>query len=88
MLYRWPMKDLTYTLLDLWEAEPPEKRWFAIWYEIHGGEFKASFIYPEEVDSEEYGIERRERLLARRHGNKRIEYPLLPSEMRKARNGI
>ena len=37
ILFRFPSDGLTYPLLDLWEAELPDKRWTAIEYVIRDG---------------------------------------------------
>lgn len=80
LLFRWSMGGLTNVLLDLWEAEAPEKRWAAMQYRIEGGAFQASFTYPEEIDPDEPSLDRRERILRERYGNKRIDYPGLSDE--------
>jgi hypothetical protein len=72
------MDDLTWILLDLWEAAPPNRRWATLAYRIEGGKFDASFIYSDELNPNDGPIERRERVLQRYYGNKRIEYPPLP----------
>ena len=81
LLYREPsdlrtgsMDGLDYVLLELWEAEAPDKRWASMQYRIEGGAFEASFTY-EPFDPEESMLDRRERVLQQRYGNKRIDYP-------------
>lgn len=66
---------LTYPLLNLWEAEPPERRWSVIEYRILGEKFEATFTYPEEMDPEEDSIDSRERALRRHFGDKPVIYP-------------
>jgi hypothetical protein len=77
LLFRWPMNELHDILLDLWESEPSGRRWAAMEYRIDGDKFTASFTYPEELDPAESNSDRRERILQRRYGNKRIVYPAL-----------
>jgi hypothetical protein len=77
LLYRDAMDDITPVLLDLWEAPPLDKRWATLLYRIHDGKFDASFLYPEEIDPDDGPVERRERILHQRYGNKRIDYPPL-----------
>ena len=53
---RWRSYDrseLTYALLDLWEAAPKEKRWAWIEYLLQNGQFKATFVYPEDISPDE-----------------------------------
>jgi hypothetical protein len=78
LVYRWPSDYLSHKLLDLWYEEEPEKRWATMEYTIVGGEFHTTFVYPDEIDPEEGSIDRRERILAQRYGNKRIDYPPIP----------
>ena len=75
-LCRGPFDGLDYVLLELWEAEVPDKRWASMQYRIEDGTFEASFTY-EPLDSAESMLERRERILQQRYGNKRIDYPPL-----------
>jgi hypothetical protein len=75
LLFRWPMNGLGGVLLELWEAADPKKRWAAMQYWIEGGKFTASFTYPEEIDPNERTMDRRERILQQRYGNKKIVYP-------------
>ena len=74
LLFRLSMDDLDDVLLKLWEAADPKKRWAAMQYWIVGGKFTASFVYPEEIDPNERSMDRRERILQQRYGNKRIIY--------------
>ena len=76
LLYQQPMDGLSETLIELWNAEVPEKRWSTMHYRIEGGKFDASFTY-ERLDPLESRIDRRERILQQRYGNKRVDYPSL-----------
>lgn len=75
LLFRLPMRGLSNVLLELWEASDLNKRWAAMQYWIIDGQFTASFTYPEEIDPNERAMDRRERILRQRYGNKRIVYP-------------
>jgi hypothetical protein len=77
LVCRWPMKDLFPAILDLWDAAPADKKWSALQYRIEGGRFEASFTY-DLRDPEETTLDRRERVLQQRYGNKRIDYPPIP----------
>lgn len=77
LLFRWSMHGLSDVLLELWEASDPKKRWAAMQYWITDGQFTASFTYPEEIDPNERTMDRRDRIVRQRYGNKRIVYPSL-----------
>jgi hypothetical protein len=77
LLWRDPAEGLTQALFELWEAEPPEKRWSSMEYRIVGDTFDASFTYGP-LDPEVSTMDRREHILQQRYGNKRIVYPPLP----------
>ena len=76
VLYRRPDLDrLGDALLDLWEAEAPDKRWAEIEYVIRGDKFDVALNYSEEIDPEEDPFDRRKRVVARYFGDKPIVYP-------------
>jgi len=77
LLWRDPMRGLSDALIELWEAEAPDKRWSTMQYRIEGGKFEASFTY-EPLDPEVSTLDRREHILQQRYGNKRIVYPPFP----------
>jgi hypothetical protein len=81
ILYRDPdLETLGDALLDLWEAEVPDKRWAEIEYVVRGGKFHATFAYADEIDPDEDPFDRRDRVVARHFGKKRIVYPPPPSD--------
>ncbi len=81
VLYREPDLDrLGDALLDLWEAETPDKRWAEIEYVIRDGRFDVAFTYPEEIDPDEERMDRRKRIVARHFGDKPIVYPPPPKD--------
>ena len=80
VLYTWPSDKLTYPLLDLRQAEAPDKRWTTLEYLIRDGKFDAIFTYPEEIDPEEDPMDRRDRILKKYYGDKPVHYPPLSGD--------
>lgn len=78
--YFQPTRELGDLLLDLWNAEEPDKRWAVMEYEIRGTKFDVQFLFPEEIDSNESEVERRPRALKRRFGDKPVAYPQWPGD--------
>ena len=79
ILYRWPVNErLPYALLELWESQDGDDRWSEIEYVLRDGKFEVAYIYPDEIDSEDDFMERRERSVRRHLGEKPIVYPPLP----------
>jgi hypothetical protein len=78
ILYRRPDLDrLGDTLLDLWYAEDPQKRWAEIEYLIHDGKFDVKFVYADEIAPPEIEdeLDRRDRIVHQYFGEKPIVYP-------------
>lgn len=68
--------DLGMSVLDLWNAEDPAKRWDAMEFEVHGSEFKTRLYYEGDLPPDgETGFERRYELIRRRFGNFKVIYP-------------
>lgn len=81
IVYRRPDLDrLGDALLDLWDAEEPEKRWAEIEYLVQGNRFEVIYTYADEIDPEEDNFERRDRIVRRHFGDKPIVYPPFPPE--------
>ena len=81
ILYRDPdLETLGDALLDLWEAEDPDKRWAEIEYVVRDGKFRATFVYADQIDPEEDPFDRRDRIVAKHLGNKQIVYPPPPDD--------
>lgn len=78
--YFRPTRKLGDLLLDLWNAEEPDKRWALMEYEIKGTSFDVQFRFPDEIDSSESEVERRPRALKKRFGDKPVIYPLWPKQ--------
>jgi hypothetical protein len=76
--YFRPSRELGDLLLEVWNAEEPNKRWAVMEYEVQGTKFHVKFQFPEEIDPEESELERRPRALERHFGDKPVIYPPLP----------
>jgi hypothetical protein len=72
--------ELCDLIIKAWETEPTHKRWAVMMYEIQDGAFDATFRFPEEIDPEPVGIERREDALRNRYGDKPVRYPPIPQD--------
>lgn len=89
ILFRWPLDErLTYTLLELWEAQDGRDCWSELEYVLHRGSFKVAYFYPDEIDKREDVTDRRERALQRHFGDKPIVYPPLPLEDEIQKHGL
>jgi hypothetical protein len=75
VLYHDPTTELSLQLIGLWDAAEPEKKWAALHYDIKNGRFDAQFEYADGWNPEETSIDRLERALRERYGNKPIVYP-------------
>lgn len=75
VVYRDPDLDtLGDALLHLWNIQEGVKRWEVIEYVVRGGKFTATFTYPEDIDRDEDSLDRRDRVVERHFGKKRIVY--------------
>ena len=68
-------QDLSFLILDLWDAAPADKKWRALLMTVSGDTFDARFHYDEGWDRAESEYERRPRVLAAKFGDKPIEFP-------------
>lgn len=73
------LHELAPLIHQLWDAADDDKKWVALFLTIEGKQFDARFQYPEDWDGADE-IERRERVLAAKYGNKTIYYPPLEDE--------
>lgn len=81
IVFRWADLDrLGDALLDLWDAQEPEKRWAEIEYLIRDGRFEATYNYQDDIDPDENGFARRDRIVKRYFGDKPIVYPPFPED--------
>ena len=77
--YYDPSRELGDLLLELWNAEEPDKRWAVMEYVITGAKFDVQFRFPDQIDPDESELERRPRALKRRFGDKPVIYPPVPT---------
>ena len=73
--YFHPSSKLTGLLLEVWEAEDPDKRWAAMEYTVTGTKFAVEFVFPEDFADKLDDMERRELVLQARYGDKPRIYP-------------
>ena len=73
------LHELAPPIQDLWYAAEGEKKWVALFLTIQGNQFDARFQYAEDWDNASE-VERRDRVLAAKYGNKTIYYPPLEGE--------
>jgi hypothetical protein len=76
--YYDPSDELYDLAMAAWEAEPRDKRWLIMEYDVHGLQFNVHFTYPEEVDPKGFSSDRRQAALDRRYGDKPVIYPPIP----------
>ncbi|WP_397603327.1 hypothetical protein [Sphingorhabdus sp.] len=75
VVYYEPNDELFDALFDLWKFAEADKKWTALHYEVNDGAFKARFLYPDQLDPDEFSYERRGRALDERYGDKPVIYP-------------
>jgi hypothetical protein len=75
VVYFDPSDELFDALFDLWNFAEADKKWAVLHYEVKDGKFNVRFLYPDQLDPEEFGFERRERALHERYGDKPVIYP-------------
>ncbi len=75
VVYFDPSDELFDALFDLWEFAEADKKWVVLHYEVKNGAFAVRFSYPDQIDPEESSVERRERALQERYGDKPVIYP-------------
>ncbi|WP_375392990.1 hypothetical protein [uncultured Sphingomonas sp.] len=62
-------------LIEAWCLEPEDKRWTTMNYTIDHGKFDAQFDFDDLEGSGEDSLDRRERVLRARFGDKPVVYP-------------
>ncbi|MEO7384145.1 MAG: hypothetical protein ABIU18_04340 [Novosphingobium sp.] len=72
-------KYLFDSIMALWEAEEPAKRWTVMEFEVRGTTFNTQLWYEGELPPNELGFERRDELIRRRFGNLEVIYPPEPA---------
>lgn len=78
--YYEPSPELGDLIREAWLAEPSDKRWAVMEYEINGRKFDASFKFPDEVDVESFEVDRQGEALKKRYGDKPVIYPPMPGQ--------
>ena len=63
------------TILELWDAAPPDKKWSMLLYDIKDGSFDAKFLYTDDLEDEWDSLDYREDALRARYGDKPVIYP-------------
>lgn len=79
--YYEPTSFLSDALFDLWYAEDQDKHWTEMHYAIESGIFNAKFEFDDMRLPDDGSIDRRERVLHARYGDKPIVYPPAPLGM-------
>jgi hypothetical protein len=67
--------DVHDTILELWDAAPPDKKWSMLLYDIKDGRFDAEFLYTEDLEDEWDSLDYRQDALRKRYGDKPVIYP-------------
>lgn len=74
VIYREGSEELFMKILEAWEAEDADKKWTMLQMDLHNGRFDVKFTYEDELDPDEMDIDRRERILVARYGEKPVDY--------------
>jgi hypothetical protein len=69
-----PSDALFDQIMDLWDAAKADAKWAVLEYEVVDGKFDAKFAFPDKLDPDEYIVDRRERALRARYGDKPVIY--------------
>jgi hypothetical protein len=77
--YYRPSRELGDLILQLWNAEDPDKRWAVMEYVVEGTKFDTQFQFADQIDPNESEYERRPRALKRWFGDKPVIYPPVPT---------
>ena len=67
--------ELLDEIINLWETALDHEKWSVLEYDVRGDRFESSFTYIDQLDPEEDSIERRDRLVHSRYGDRKIIYP-------------
>lgn len=62
-------------VLELWEGMEKEHEWRELHFVMHGIDFKASFMYADEVDDDGSWTDQRNEAIRRHLGDKPVVYP-------------
>lgn len=61
-------------IINLWETAIDSEKWLVLEYDVRGEQFESSFTYIDQLNPEEDSIERRERLVHSRYGDRQVIY--------------
>ena len=75
VMYRDFGHDVHDTILELWDAAPPDKKWSMLLYDIRDGRFDAEFLYTDDLEDEWDSLDYRQDALRARYGDKPVIYP-------------
>ena len=67
--------DVHDTVLELWDAAAPDKKWSMLLYDIKDGRFDAEFLYTDDLEDEWDSLDYRQDALGARYGDKPVIYP-------------
>jgi hypothetical protein len=68
-------QELGHLIWDLWNMGEADRRWSVMEYEIRGDRFDVQFHYPEEIDVDDFDLDRRENILKKRFGDIPVIFP-------------
>jgi signal peptidase I len=74
VIYRDGSSELTDKIIEVWEAEEPDKRWTVMHMTINAETFDASFGFDEMFDENDPGFDHREVAIRERFGDKPVDY--------------
>jgi hypothetical protein len=75
VIYHDPTEDLFDDIGRLWEMAEQGQKWAVMLYDVREGKFDTRFIYAEDINPDESIVDRRERELIARYGDKPVIYP-------------
>lgn len=64
-------------VINLWDSALDHEKWAVLEYDVRGDQFYSNFTYADQLDPEEDSVERRQRLVNARYGDKPVIYPTL-----------
>lgn len=67
--------ELFAEIIHLWETAIDNEKWSVLEYDVRSEQFESSFTYIDQLDPEEDSIERRDRLVHSRYGDRQVIYP-------------
>jgi hypothetical protein len=74
IIYRTGSHELTDKLIEIWEAEEPDKRWTVMHMTINTDTFDASFGFDDMFDENDPLFDHRDVAIRERFGDKPVDY--------------